>query len=344
MVALSALALPWLLLVTVVSTVVVWQGSDVLEAKSETLAIHYRLPPIVQGAVIAAVGSSFPELSTTVISTLVHGEFSLGVGAIVGSAVFNILVIPGASGLVTDGSLESSRDVAYKESLFYMVAVAGLLSVFSLAVVYHQSPADPLVGTVTRPLAAVLVLLYGLYVFIQYQDTKDHTPDRELGEDVSIRRQWALLAGSLVVILIGVEGLVQAAIGFGRVFDTPSFLWGVTIIAAATSLPDTLVSVRAAQNDEGVTSLANVLGSNVFDLLVAIPAGVLIAGAAQVNFAIAGPMMAFLIFATVLLFAMLRTDLSLSTTESYGLIGTYALFIGWMLLETLGLVHGVIPS
>lgn len=341
---LSGLSLPGLALVMLVGTALVWQGSDVLEATSERLAVHYGLSPVVQGAVIAAIGSSFPELSTTVLSTLLHGEFSIGVGAIVGSAVFNVLVIPGLSGLLSDDPLESSRDIAYKEALFYMVAVAGLFSVLSLAVVYHRPGVDSLVGTVTRPLAGALVLLYGLYVFTQYQDTQDHVPDRTPGGDVSIRRQWALLAGSLVVVLVGVEGMVQAAIGFGRTFQTPTFLWGVTVIAAGTSLPDTLVSVRAARDGGGVTSLANVLGSNTFDLLVALPAGVLIAGAAQVDFAIAGPMLAFLSFATIVLFAMLRTDLTLTTREAYVLVGIYAVFIGWMALETLGLVEGVLPS
>ncbi|MFB6137047.1 MAG: sodium:calcium antiporter [Halobacteriaceae archaeon] len=342
---LTGLPAHWLVALLLGGTVLVWQGSEVLEASSETLAVHYELPPVVQGAVVAAVGSSFPELSTTVISTLLHGEFSLGVGAIVGSAVFNVLVIPGLSGLFTAERLESSRDVAYKEALFYMLSVAALFAVFSMSVVYYRQEAvGPLVGTVTRPFAASLVVLYGLYVFIQWQDTQDHTPTRSLEAGVSVARQWLLLAASLLVILVGVEAMVQAVLGFGELFGTPSFLWGVTVIAAGTSLPDTLVSVRAARKGSGVTSLANVLGSNVFDLLVAIPAGVLIAGSASVNFAVAGPMLAFLVFATVVLFAFLRTDLSVTTPEALVLVGVYVVFVGWVTLETLGLVRGVIPS
>jgi len=72
------------------ATGVVWTGSDWLESSSVSLAAHYRLPPVVQGGVIAAVGSSFPELSSTVLATLVGGELEVGVGVIVGSAIFNI--------------------------------------------------------------------------------------------------------------------------------------------------------------------------------------------------------------------------------------------------------------
>jgi cation:H+ antiporter len=110
----------------------------------------------------------------------------------------------------------------------------------------------------------------------------------------------------------------------------------VTIVAAATSLPDLLVSVRSARDGNSVTSLANVLGSNTFDLLVAIPAGVLIAGSVTVDFATAVPMFAILTLATVVLFAMIRTDLRLTTGEAYGLLAGYLVFVLWLITETLG--------
>lgn len=80
-----------------ISTVLIWKSSSLLEETSEKLAAYYGLPAVVQGAVIAAIGSSFPELSSTVISVIVHGNFELGIGAIVGSAIFNILLIPAVS-------------------------------------------------------------------------------------------------------------------------------------------------------------------------------------------------------------------------------------------------------
>lgn len=92
----------------------------------------------------------------------------------------------------------------------------------------------------------------------------------------------------------------------------------------------------AARAGEGVVSLANVPGRNIFDLLVAIPAGVLVAGAAPVDFAVAAPMMAFLTFATIALFAMLRTGLRLTRLECSLLLGLYAGFVGWVILATAG--------
>lgn len=330
-------------LVAIVATGVVWRGSGLLERSSERLAAYYRLPDIVQGAVVAAVGSSFPELSTTVISTLIHGEFELGVAAIVGSALFNILVIPALAGLVSREPLQANPDLVYKEAQFYMIAVAVLTLTFSFAVIYQPLPSSTegvIRGEMTRWLALLPVALYGLYLFVQYQDSLDHKTDTD---DRNIRpgREWCLLAVSLVVIVIGVEGLVRAAINFGTLFGTPSFLWGITVVAAGTSIPDAFVSIRAARSGRGIVSIANVLGSNTFDLLVCIPAGVLIAGTAAINFSITAPMMAALTAATVLLFLMMRTKMILSRWECVVLLVVYAVFVVWISAETFGVLDWV---
>lgn len=325
----------------VAATAIVWKGSTFLEATADRLAVYYRLPTIVQGAVIAAVGSSFPELSATVISTVRHGQFELGVAAIVGSAIFNILVIPGLSGLVGQ-RLSTDIRLVYKDAQFYLTSVAVLLLVFSFAVIYEPVAGEALVGRVNRPIALIPVLLYGLYLFIQQQDTADYRAQQtEEESEVSPVREWTLLVASLALIVIGVEGLVQVALGLGELLGTPSFLWGLTIIAVGTSLPDAFISIQAARQGRDVISVANVLGSNIFDLLLAVPLGVLIAGEAAVDFSVAAPMMGILTLATIVLFTMLRTQLALSRTESWILLGLYGLFIVWTVLETVGVVHMV---
>ena len=330
--------------VAIISTAIVWKGSQMLETSSEKLATHYELPDIVAGAIVVAVGSSFPELSTTVLSTLIHGEFDLGVSAIVGSALFNILVIPALSGLYAEDLLESNRDLVYKEAQFYMLAVAVLLLTFSFAAIYNpvESDAGAITGEFDRWLAVLPLGMYGLYLFVQWQDTMDFEPD-VTDEDIAVGKNWLLLLGSLLIILIGVEGLVRSAITFGEVFDTPSFLWGATVVAAGTSIPDAFVSINSARSGNATTSLANVLGSNIFDLLVCIPAGVLIAGVAIVNYSVAAPLMGALTVATLILFLMMRTDMHLSRLEAWGLLFVYLCFVVWATLESFAIIDTV-PS
>lgn len=322
-------------IVLVVTTGLIWVGSGWLETSAEHLSAYYGLPAVVQGSIVVAVGSSFPELTSVVVTALAD-SFGMGVGAIVGSAIFNILVIPPISALVTGNPLDVNRTIVYKEAQFYMIAVSALIITFALAVIYYPAQAGgPLDGNITRSLALIPLLLYLLYLFIQWQDVSEY--EAETVTNVDLPREWGRLLAGLLLIVLAVELLVGAVEELNATFGIPEFIAGVTIIAAATSLPDALVSVRAARGGKSVTSLGNVLGSNTFDLLVAIPIGVLIAGTAPVSFAIAAPMMGVLTVATILLFTFLRTDLSLTGLESYGLLLAYALFVGWVVGETVGL-------
>jgi len=333
--------LTWLGL-AVVGTAVTWYGAGLLETSSTRLAVHYRLPPIVQGGVVAAVGSSFPELSSAVLATLIHGSFDLGVSAIVGSAIFNITVIPALSAFVARRTLATNRDLVYKEAQFYMLAVSILLLVFSMAVIYNPvEGAGSLTGTVTRPLALVPLAAYGLYLFTQWQDTMDYDPEIEASE-VSPLREWTRLAWSMAVVLLGVEALVRSAVELGELLAVPPSFWGLTVIAVGTSLPDAFYSIRTSRKGRAVSSVANVLGSNVFDLLVAVPAGVLVAGAVPVDFGRAVPMLGTLTVVTVLLFAFMRTRLVISKPEAWVLLGFYLGFVTWMALETAG-VSALLP-
>lgn len=328
-------------LVIAVATAFIWLGSGWLERSAEHLSRYYGLPAVIQGSVVVAVGSSFPELASVVFAAFA-GAFGLGVGGVVGSAIFNILVIPGLAGVLTDEDVESSRAIVYKEAQFYMIAVSALVVTFALAVIYFPVGGASLQGRMTRSLAVIPLLLYGLYVFIQWQDVSDFEAPEAEG-DVDVGRQWGTLALGLLVILVAVEQLVGSVEALSATFGVPHFLAGVTVIAAATSLPDAIVSVRTARAGKHVTSLGNVLGSNTFDLLVAIPLGVLIAGTAPVDFAVAVPMMGVLTVATILLFAVLRTDLRMTRVESVGLLLTYVLFIAWVVAETVG-VTGLIRT
>ena len=317
-----------------VSAAAVWRSSIVLEEASDSLCTHYRLPALVQGTLVAAVASSLPELASAVFSTLLHDEFELGVSVVVGSAIFNILVIPAMAGLV--GRLEVGLEVIYRDAQFYVISIATLLIAFSLAVIYRPVADQRLAGEMGRVLALLPLALYGLYLFLQVEDAADHRESSGESGSESPARTWLRLVASVLVVLAAAEGLVWTALGLGAYFGTPSFLWGVTVVAVATSAPDAVISYRAAREDRPVVSVGNVLGSNIFDLLVVIPVAVLLAGTVRVDYAVSAPLMGVLTVATVVLFTSLRSGMKLGRTESLGLLSVYAAFVLWMVLETVG--------
>ncbi|MEI4231476.1 sodium:calcium antiporter [Roseovarius sp. D22-M7] len=200
-----------------------------MECASERLSAYYRLPDIVQGPVVVAIGSSFPELSTVVISAALHGAFDVGVAAIVRRCPLqqtgDILLIPGLAGLVGREQISTNRDLFYKESQFYIIAVAILTLSFSFAVISFpvDRPPGTIQGEMTRGLAIVPLPLSLRYVFVQHQDTLDHEGKQDLS-DIRPLREWGQLGMPLVIIVVGMDGLVRAAINFGEIFDTPGFL------------------------------------------------------------------------------------------------------------------------
>ena len=332
--------------VTFLASLLLYRSCSWLEASSHRLAEYYGIPDVVKGSVLTAVSSSLPEFATAVLALPVHDDFELGLSAIIGSAIYNVLVIPACSVFVRGRSLRANRELVFREAQFYLVSVAALLLVVCFAVIYDGEGApsaapgtEPIFGTLTRPLALIPLALYGLYLFIQYLEIKDY---RQVAvRDLSVRpvREWAILIGCIGLILLGVELLLRCAIELGRQLETPTFLWGLTVVAAATSIPDTLISVRASQEGRSESSISNVLGSNVFDLLVAVPAGVLIAGAVSVNFSQTVPMMGFLMIATITMLVSMRRDMEISRAEAVVMMALYVGFGRWMTAEAFGIMN-----
>ena len=334
------MGLVWNLLLVVPGAALIWLSSTRLETASRRIAVYYGIPEAVTGAVITAVASSFPELSSVIIATLIHGDFELGMAVVVGSAIFNISVIP-ALAVYFGSPLKADRAVVYRDALFYMVAVLGLLLTFSLAAIYFPVPGKLIRGSLTRGLALIPIALYAVYLFIQYQDTGDGQNERRHTAKVSIGLEWSVLAGCMLLVALGVELLVHCALALGRLMDTPSFLWGLTIVAAATSLPDLFISIEAARQERSVTSLSNVLGSNSFDLLVAVPVGVVLGGATVINFSRVAPMMGCLTLTTIALFVCMRRDMMLHKAEAGLMLGLYVAFVIWMGLESFGVLSAL---
>ncbi len=339
---------PTLLLIAVLTfaaSVLLYASCSWLEEASHRLAARYGLPDIVKGSIITAVSSSVPELATAVLAIPVHQDFELGLSAIIGSAIYNILVIPACSVFARGRSLRSNRELVFREAQFYLVSVSALLLVVCLAVIFdpggprNGEAAGPILGTLTPSLAWLPLALYALYLFIQYEEVKDHRRVAIRDMEVRAAREWVILLVCIGLIMVGVEVLLRCAIELGQQLETPTFLWGLTIVAAATSIPDTLISVRAAQQGRSESSISNVLGSNVFDLLVAVPLGVLIAGAVTVNFTQTIPMMGYLMVATIVMLVFMRRDMEISKAEAVWMMALYLGFGLWMAAEAFGIVR-----
>ena len=318
-----------------IATTIVWKACNYLEDACHDLALCYGLPDSVKGSTVMAISSSFPELVTIILAAGIHGDFELGLATIIGSAVFNILVIPGASVLFRPGSLHAGRDVIYREAQFYLISVLIVMVTLSFAVIYQPSVEEPMSGTLSISMMILPLLFYVLYIYIQYQEVQDHIPENNK-PDPAVLKSWGKLIISMVLVTMAVEVLIQMVIELGEMFSTPSYFWGATILAAATSIPDLFVSVKAAKRKCSTSSLTNAFGSNIFDLLVVLPAGVIVAGAVGFNYPRIMPMMMFLLFATVTFLVLARNGSELTNNNGKILLLFYVGFIIWMGTQYIG--------
>jgi cation:H+ antiporter len=214
---------------TVLGTVVLWPACGRLETSAHRLSLHYGIPEVVQGSVLLAISSSVPELATALLAFPVHDDFELGMSAIIGSAIYNILVIPAFSVFARKAPLRANKEIVYREAQFYLVSVASLMVVLGLAVIYNDNPLPSPVtesgrqiieGEFTPLLAVMPLLLYGLYLFLQYEEVKDGRDAHPRQKGINAGREWAILAIMVVLILIGVELLLRVAITLADTLQT----------------------------------------------------------------------------------------------------------------------------
>ena len=257
----------------------------------EAIAGRLRLTSDIAGASLMAIGSSAPELSISLLALVKGVEFAeLGAGTIVGSALFNILVIIGATALL--GTTVLNWQPAVRDLLFYTLSIALLYYVIS----------D---GEITLIESILFVGLYLIYLAVlplwrrifPYEDqagtgaavilekeygTVSHTPwywwwtlpidalFKVIMPDLTRRPKlyWWTFLISVAVICVLSWGLVEAGVVLATAFGIPNAIIGLTVLAVGTSIPDLLSSLIVARQGKGDMAVSNAIGSNIFDILV----------------------------------------------------------------------------
>ena len=250
----------------ILSSLVIWRAGDHFSPAAEFIEAHHNVPQSVKAAVIDAIASSFPEFAVVIIAVIILGRFEVGVATVAGSALYNVLVIPAASGLVAVTPLVLSREVVWRDSLFYLLVVA--VMVFFV----YQTP-EWSIG-----IAAVLFFLYVAYIILLHQHYKNHqeqvaqqeTPQKN-EKDLHInseKKAWAWIIGMMLVMGGASYILVEASIGMGNLLGFDAVIMSFVVIAAGTSAPDTVLSVLSAKRGNYDAAVSNVFGSNIFDICI----------------------------------------------------------------------------
>jgi Ca2+/Na+ antiporter len=276
--------------------IIIWRASDGFETASNFLGRN--LSDGVRGATINAIGSSMPELITTLFFLFILRDkdgFAGGIGTTAGSAIFNGMIIPALIILVVIFK-NSKNYVTVSRKVILRDGIALLLCELILIFLLGDKYLDWIHG-------AILMILYVCYAvyMMKTMDKKDEEeidfePNTIPSDDQSIdkpndffynllsldlesilikeplrgRNAWILLAVSIMVISVACFFLVKSCEWIGEALGVPIYFIAVVLASAATSVPDTILSVKDAQKGNYDDAVSNALGSNIFDVCFAL--------------------------------------------------------------------------
>lgn len=247
-------------------------GAEALVRGASKLAAMAGVSPLVIGLTIVAYGTSAPEMTVSVITSLA-GQADIAVGNVVGSNIFNALFILGVSSLVTPLVVAQQLirlDVPIMIGVSILMLVFGLdgeisrvdgVILFALGVTYtffliYQSRRAKSIEVLAEPVLAESV---------QQSNAESRSPQRGLAKRWLINLGY--IAVGLLLLVIGSRWLVDGAVAIARSFGVSELIIGLTIVAAGTSLPELATSVVASLRGERDIAVGNVVGSNIFNIL-----------------------------------------------------------------------------
>jgi cation:H+ antiporter len=318
----------------IVGVALVLWGADRLTEGASSVARGMRVPEIVIGLTIVAAGTSAPEMFVSLVSAL-KGTSDLAVGNVLGSNIFNTLLIVGCSAIVAPMAVPAStvrKDIPF--------AVGASMLLFMLCFDDMESP--HLWGNeISRSDGIILLVGFTAFMIYTFRMARKNgqlpTHEEELGvEEVKEPKDFSHIWRDLCFIVLGLACLI---VGSNLFVDAASYIahrWGVrqsviglTIVAGGTSLPELATSVVAAYKGRSAIAIGNVLGSNVFNILLILGTTAVIHPLRIMGITIVDLMMMLVSVGILWLFAY--TKLSVSRREGAVLVLGFLIYMGWLL-------------
>lgn len=311
-----------------IATVTTWYASEILAKGTEGLGNRYNMSPSVKGATLDAVGSSFPEFCTVVFA-IIAGSFEAGLGAIVGSALFNILIIP-ALCVIASKDMKINKEVVYRDGFIYITTIILLIASAFYGYVGHidwvtSHNVDMNLRFIPGWVGLIAMMLYaGYIILLAIQSNNDEIQKVEVN---TLGKIIFFFIVGMIGIAVSIHFLVNASLSLFDHLGLSRIIAGVTVLAAATSLPDTFLSVISAKKGESDAALSNALGSNTFDILICLGMPIFIMGGLYVNWYESSNMLFYLLGSSIISMVLISTNWVLTKFEANVMLIVYIVFL-----------------
>lgn len=235
------------------------KGADFLVEGSSYLAKKIHIPEIVIGLTIISIGTSMPELFVSITSAL-EGYPDMSIGNVVGSNIVNLLFILGASAVL------SKIDISRQTKLIEIPICLVVTAVFILICNFGEN--------ITRTEGLFLILLFILFIgytiIITIKSKQNINEDNVLEDTTTIFKDICFIVIGVIALKVGGDIVVTNAVNVANFFKLSEKIIGITILAIGTSLPELVTSVSAALKGKTDIAIGNILGSNIFNMLLII--------------------------------------------------------------------------
>lgn len=313
----------WLL----VGLILILVGANALTDGASSLARRMGISDLIVGLTVVAFGTSAPELAISVISAA-GGEAQLAIGNVVGSNIFNILMIIGITAMVRPIIIE--RTVLSLEIPMVILSSVILLVLGNSAWLNGEG-----INEISRVSAIFLLIFFML--FMRYTFASAKQPGAEAGNEEKENKPLPVWRAILYVVLglaalvFGGDKFVDGASGIASALGVSQAVIGLTIVAAGTSLPELATSVVAATKGRPGMAIGNVIGSNIFNVLMVLG----VSGCVRSlpfgsigNFDLLTLLGASILF---LIFGWVIKDRTITRGEGAVMAAGYVVYVGWLL-------------
>jgi len=303
------------------------KGADFFVEGSSTIAKYLKIPSIIIGLTIVAMGTSAPEAAVSIIAGI-NGSNDIAISNVLGSNIFNLLVVVGISAIIKPITIQNQ--IIKKEYPFMLMATIVLI-VMSFDIVIGNSATN----AITRSEAIVLLIFMCVFIYSlissALQSRKETSSEDSEKPKHSIPISILFTLGGLAGIIIGGQFVVDSAEKIALAFGMSETLVGLTIVAVGTSLPELVTSIVAAKKGESDIAVGNVVGSNIFNILFVLAASAVITPMG-VN-ALCLTDMLILIAASLFAYVFCITKNKVNRAEGIFLTTAYVIYLAYAIIR-----------
>lgn len=311
----------------IIGFVLLVKGADFFVEGSSTIAKYLKIPSIIIGLTIVAMGTSAPEAAVSIIAGM-NSSNDIAVSNVIGSNIFNLLVVVGVSAIIKPISIQNQ---IIKKDYPFMLMVTIVLAIMSFDIFISNGSEN----VISRSEAIILLIFMCVFMYSLISSAL-HSRKNSLEEESekpkhSIPLSVVFTLGGLAGIIIGGQFVVDSAEKIALGFGMSETLVGLTIVAVGTSLPELVTSIVAAKKGESDIAIGNVVGSNIFNILFVLAISAVITPMGVNSLCLTD--MLILIFVSLIAYVFCITKNKVNRAEGIALVAIYVIYMAYAIIR-----------